>query len=703
MSNTKEKINELKSIIEHIEPEEILDTIEEYIMEHEESTKFLAYFDTDVNQPSYTKYENVENYIELLDNYDDKIYLAQKMCDFDLAKKLFDEYPFSSEERKKFEELALNNDDLVKTLRPRILKEQYSFLNSKLDYISAEHQSAIQDRILRLDEKSLEIFKLLYQKIEKDSHDSLFKIFALSVRIGENSEITKNLYEYIKENGIQEDMSDKLLWLYTEGNYYSFIKDRIYDRIKTAEDINDLEQIIKQCCDETINTQKNAEEKDSSKIKDALLLSTYGISLDEAETILECYDISGIEVTEENKKQFLMYLALTEINNERNPEKLIEIYDEYTKENEINIDYLRTAVFEGELKSIFAKEFNKSFTPVNDMTLIEKNDGISIYDAGTNFKLCMTAIGAYQSNFIDKENYSSYWNSSKIMAHTSSCSLIANNNLTTANIKNICLGFSNFSDNAFYGGTYMDMASDSQYHVFAPDLTSHLSNPTNFINNTRGQYNELLYERRNIERDEHYKKNPDYILFFEEFDNIENEDNLETQQVLMDEKRKWNETLKAAKDFGVPVVKINRERCAKSEREKIEQNFQEYMKTYDPTLLSGIITEFENNRTGTRGHEVLTERYFSADRIQEILYTIVNSLDEIGDENLKKDNYIQLEKILSKEKKQTKECLKFEMKSASSYEQDIANEVNNLLGFDVDKYLEAISKSIEIEKDENER
>ena len=127
------------------------------------------------------------------------------------------------------------------------------------------------------------------------------------------------------------------------------------------------------------------------------------------------------------------------------------------------------------------------------------------------------------------------------------------------------------------------------------------------------------------------------------------------------------------------------------------------MKTYDPTLLSGIITEFENNRTGTRGHEVLTERYFSADRIQEILHMIVNSLDEIGDENLKKDNYIQLEKILSKEKKQTKECLKFEMKSASSYEQDIADEVNNLLGFDVDKYLEAISKSIEIEKDENER
>ena len=148
MSNTKEKINDLKSIIEHIEPEEILYTIEEYIREHEESTDFLAYFDTDVNQPSYTKYENVEKYIELLDNYDDKIYLAQKMCDFDLAKKLFDEYPFSSEERKKFEELASNNDDLVKTLRPRILKEQYSFLGSKLDYISAEHQSAIQDRIL---------------------------------------------------------------------------------------------------------------------------------------------------------------------------------------------------------------------------------------------------------------------------------------------------------------------------------------------------------------------------------------------------------------------------------------------------------------------------------------------------------------------------------------------------------------------------
>lgn len=707
MGETKEiqdKINELRKILENVEPNDRIYEIEDYIREHEEHTDFLAYFDTDVNQPSYTKYENVEEYIELLDNYDDKIYLAQRMCDFDLTKKLFEDYPFSPKERKKFDELALNNEDITKTLRPKILNEKFSFLRKKLDYISAEHESVTQDRILGFDEKSLEIFKLLYKRIENDSPNSLFKFFVLSIEIGNNIELNQDLYEYINTNGIKEDMVDKLLWLYTEeGNYTSFIKERIRDKIKTVEEVNNLEEIVKQCCDQAINNQKNKDEKDIREIKDALLLVTYGISYDEVKSLLDGYDIAGIEITEENQKQFLMYLALTEINNETNPEKLITIYEDYTREKSINIDYLRSTVFKGELNNIFAKEFNKSFTPIKNMVLMEENEGTPIYDAGTDFKMCMTAIGAYQSNFTEKENYYSYWNSKKIMAHTSSCSLIANNNLATANISNICLGFSGFSEGAFYGGQCKDMASDSQYHVLATNLTNELSIPTTFINNTRGQYNELLYERRNLESNGLYKKNPDFIVFFEEFDDIskENSNNPQINEIEMDEQKKWKETIKAAKDFGIPIVKINRERCAKSESEKIERNFQEYLKTFDSALLASIITEFENNRTGTREHETLKNRYFSNDRIQEMLNIIVTSIDEISDENLKKDNCGQLRKILSKEKEKIKNCNKFEMISYSSYEQDISNEVNNLLGFDADKYLEAISKSIEI--DENER
>ena len=93
----------------------------------------------------------------------------------------------------------------------------------------------------------------------------------------------------------------------------------------------------------------------------------------------------------------------------------------------------------------------------------------------------------------------------------------------------------------FYGGSNRDIASDSQYHVMAPKLDVNLSNPENFINITRGQYNELVYERRDLGNGQYYKKNPDFIVCFEELDDVNNIDmnDPEVNQILEDEKIRW--------------------------------------------------------------------------------------------------------------------------------------------------------------------
>ena len=315
---------------------------------------------------------------------------------------------------------------------------------------------------------------------------------------------------------------------------------------------------------------------------------------------------------------------------------------------------------------------------------------------------CMTALGAYQDNFSDKENYSTYWNSKKIMAHTSSCSLIANNNLATAKINNVCLGFSNFEEEMFYGGASRDMGSDSQYHVMAPQLQVYLTNPEEFINSTRGQYNELVYERRDLGKGEFYKKNPNFIVFFEEFDDLDNIDteNMEVKSILEDEKRKWKESLKAAENFGVPIVKINREKCAKSESEKIEQCFQEYLQTYDSSLLPKILTNYENNRTGNREHRYLTEKYFSSERLQNMLNQISSSLEQIKDEKLKRKNIQTIIKLLEQEKKNVEDSIiLYDMVNGMT----ITNITNLRIGIDVDEYIRQLESSIELGDNENER
>ena len=155
----------------------------------------------------------------------------------------------------------------------------------------------------------------------------------------------------------------------------------------------------------------------------------------------------------------------------------------------------------------------------------------------------------------------------------------------------------------------------------------------------------------------------------------------------------WQESVKAAKEFGIPIVKINREKCAKFESEKIEKKFKEYMETHDISLLSDIITNFENNRTGTRDHNYLTQKYFSNEKIQNMLDKIFTSVKDLQDKKLKISNTKELIKILKKEEQNTKECNIINNSSG----------INALLGFDVDKYLNIISTPIKMEKEENER
>ena len=719
MNNNKEmqeKMRELLERLDNVSKKDRVYEIKDFIMKHEKSKKVFAYFDT--YDESYRKYENVDKYIDLLDSYDDKIYLAQVLCDFELAQKLFSEYPFSEDEKEKFDKLSANNEDITKTLRPKILSDKYNFFSPQiLDFITAENESAFQERILRLNEKKLEIFKILYRKIENDTQDIVSKLYYLSYLISDYEQLNEELYQYIQNGGeLNDDISSKLLWLYTNGELKRCrvpreLKQEISNSIRTMNDINNLETIIRETCNKFVNEQRNREDKDISIIKEAILMSTYGMTLGETKDILEEYNLSGVEINEDNQRQCLMYLALTEINSENNPDKLIAIYDEYTKENDIKIDYLRAAVFKGELKELFAKEFNRVFTPIEQFNRLGEEDGISIYDAGTDFKICMTAIGAYQKNFSNKENYSEYWNSRKIMAHTSSCSLIANNNLTTAKISNICLGFSNFEEEMFYGGSNKDMASDSQYSFMAPQLNINLSNPEELINSTRGQYNELVYERRDLGNGKFYKKNPDFIVFFEEFDDLDNIDmeNSEVKSILDDEKRKWQESLKAARNFGVPIVKINREKCAKAESKKIKQCFEEYLQSHDTSLLSSIITNFENNRTGTRGHSYLTEEYFSSERLQDMLNQIISSLEKMKDEKLRKQNIQTITKLLVQEKENIGKSvtlsdinkMSIEMGTEMGIEMGITNVTKLKMGIDVDNYISQLECLIKLEHIEN--
>jgi len=602
-------------------------------------------------------YDDIDSYLDCLDNIYDKISLAQWANNFKKVEELINELNLTEEQKSKYNNLKEKNIDIDETINFEILTPKYDFLNDMLDMLTTDRN--IQEQILSLSDEMLEVFKILYIRLEEISDynvpyitNILRKIGYVTNNLWENNfhyydELNKDLEKRISEGYQLTDIEiETLLFLYNNNNV-RFEINNIEDLLNFGKkDTKDQIEI-----DELINNERNKSEKNIDNIKTALLLRTYGIDLKKGIEILKKYDLSHLEINSENKDLFEMYKAIALIVNENNPNLLISVYDNFSKEMNPQFDFMRITTFENDLRKEFARSLNREVlkTENRDYTMI---DGIKVYEAGLDFKIIVTAIGAYQKNFKDQEDYNKYWNSPIIRSHGNCCSLIGNNNLSMAQVKNIILGFSTMNDNMLLlcGNKDLNSTPESRKFNTVENTSVHniFTSGSDLLDNTRGDYNELVYERRDLSSNPtYYKKNPDYIVFIEEYEDIDMyielfRTNNETQKVSylqkqkQEQERMWNESLKAAKDFGIPIVKINREKCAKNEFKKIESLVLEFEETKNPDLISKIITQFHNNRFGNKeNHPLICNKYFSKELMEKYLERINNVIINLNDSNAK--------------------------------------------------------------------
>ncbi len=122
-------------------------------------------------------------------------------------------------------------------------------------------------------------------------------------------------------------------------------------------------------------------------------------------------------------------------------------------------------------------------------------------------KMLIISINAF-INSRNIDNYNIYWNSSKIRSYGNCCSLISNYNLSTAKIKKVLFGFTNIKENMllFSGKDDLNSSPDSKKFDMSENYAQSFMEVDNLLNNTRSDYNELVYERRDLSYGKYYKK-----------------------------------------------------------------------------------------------------------------------------------------------------------------------------------------------------
>ena len=103
------------------------------------------------------------------------------------------------------------------------------------------------------------------------------------------------------------------------------------------------------------------------------------------------------------------------------------------------------------------------------------------------------------------------------------------------------------------GGIYKDLNVTNPYHQKKLIADVEFRTPGSLINNTRFTNNEVYRSRRRVINGKLERINPDYIVY------LKTKEDFNSDQI-------WLESLKAAKDFNIPIVVVDCQKCLLNRR-----------------------------------------------------------------------------------------------------------------------------------------
>ena len=450
------------------------------------------------------------------------------------------------------------NEEVVKKIDFRMLDSKYidSLGEDKINQISCYPE--IQEAILGMDEKTYAIFcKCLNNRAEKNERWTSFA-----------SDIIENLSSGEYEELIQRcDLENTDIEILS-----SILQSRNVFDITTTEQVNNIHSIRNEICDKIMSGEiqrdflENYSELDKKRF--AVLEKIFGQDIDKTQSIISAFgeNIEELADKEENAEIIDYIRTLKLIMQEENEEVLSNMYKEVDVTSNIN-----TELMEAKLKSAYCEKMNEGLFQITEET---KKIGENIYEAGTDFRMIITSIAAFNHN--QPENYERDWNKSLIGTQHFCTNYIRNDMMGKAPEPHLCYGFASMEQDALMMSGTKDLGSGQNELKITTSNAGKFCTPDNLVNETE-IYNELDYARYQGGK----KKQPDYIVVFEKDG----------------KRRNWENALKAQKEWGgLPIVVVNVDKCLENERNKVQDLLTQFHETSDTKVLEEAIQKIRNNR-----------------------------------------------------------------------------------------------------------
>ena len=542
------------------------------------------------------------NFVFLKENVDLDYYFSERVMSLFSKEDLSQLFRFHSFNNKMEYLFAPENDKALFIL---------SKMTKKIKSITG-HSSEFLDGALSLyDEDFILLLIDVYDKFvgSEENEKAFEETYLENDNFVEINEIINaiSFYDYDNDSYIKD--------LFNSNNFDKFLNLLNKQRNKNYSYIFEddfMKKIEEDTFDPIIDFKLIVDESSLKRFKHGLLSNVYGISLSYAEHLKQHYGehIETLEkdIMEKDLPILELLKAIINIVNLDQPnfkEKLNTLRMAYlNKIKEKGIDYknndVSAIIIEGLLNKMYMNTYNKVLTKnQNNYSFIENDSGVEVFDAGVDFNFMVTALGGgtVVNFFDDKVNMASKWNTAAVDNSQGLCaSFINNENLGVISLEYPLLAFDNIPEYSLNMMGPNDIFSRIDRFNLRGSNSSTCGVNRYFIpasimaDETRYGYNEILLDRYLIDDEKgNLKLQPSYVIFYK----LEYDGNYKDTEC-------YKNTLKTAKDFGIPIIIIDVVKLKENELKIIKEKEEELFssKVSKPDLLNEIITRYMNNYTG---------------------------------------------------------------------------------------------------------
>lgn len=517
-------------------------------------------------------------------------------------------------------QLYSKDNTILQSLNGELLKDQYqSIPNYKMQLIAKN--SRFQDRILGLNDYENSLYNKIAQLVSQktDRWNRFEKNIVENLSDGYYGELINDLYEQAKQGNkiTAEDLETLTFLLSKQCSSKSFFDEYLIDSYKrqgmddksikqeeirysnnvfnitNKKELEHFEEIKELVCD-TILTNPSLDDEQLSapiskylghfnqlseldRMKLALLQKYYNMDLEEASNIVNKFssDIDHISVNDDYQANIIEQIkAIKNIFESNDINILSQIGD---LDIIVQTDLSSSTYLVEETKEMFEQLYKENlYMPKEDDKVgntTYKGKNIEVFDANTDFSIIVKRVGATNENSQDIWNCMTKdgeYGRKDLRYYTCTSYMTDENLLNQDNEIEVTFGFAQGTNNYSFDAIYPHDAHTPFYggDDIYNDLNGSYMIPSTLEMNTDNRYNEVVINTLGIGKNgQMTKMQPDYIVYVKGQSDMDL-DGLENDSV-------WEKSKKAASEFGIPIVVIDREKVKQSEKAKIANMSEE--------------------------------------------------------------------------------------------------------------------------------